>query len=906
MAVLADASQLVQTICAELPVIARKLCHVATAACATPGITASTSLGQEQLAHDQHNQCPEVRESQRLSQLNAMKSTIELVNALSEQGGRVIGELRHLLEEKNEFEEENNEQSSYQDHHERNPMLGHGQTSHTRNKPLNFLAVVERRKNQGARKERIRILDGEFRTLMDKYNELSTVDNIDDVLRNVNDNAHYHNLAIFDASMECSGTTSTSAQLPSASAQSPGLHAIRAVFSMIDSAFLKLEAAHQHLENNIGARCRFVNGPPDTATGAHFITKQTTTLEDVLHRQIFFTQKLQVLNLILGELVLVASRATTTQERSKSDDFVTLSKEAENLMYQVFLDPFTVQLIAPCLSKCLNLLIHDQLNPAARSVSAVLYVDSPDFKTELDKQTLNVAIAVAASGHRQRIEECHLALREWFESSMSLMHARDVFEKQLHQAKMSVYAGRRAMLNARTSLYRESWICSPGPDCTGVSNFLSGDDSTSFFRLSFDIPSHLDPRDLTQVEVESGLAVEISDTGHLRSLFLKELKENLRKLAHTRQQLLLFDSQVFSVAEDQMVNSFHLFLQHHRMPPNSFQAGEYQRVTSSLGKRRLDVQIQIDQTAHIVELCKYILDLEHFREGRIVASYGSAQSDNSPAKDLQQRCRQTALDLMGANEQAMMLEEQHQTLIGDLEASKEARQRALESRSALEKMLEKFGQTPTESTEFSRELQKLVIAKVDAINRLITALVPELRKIFMQDNQLYIQLRPLLSTIAKLSSVSSSAVAARAKQDTDKLHFLLKSFIGNPSIKVWEKMGAFAIAPLASRVYHAFRDLRSAADADLTLLTSTLEAEGDGDENLIDEPDEEVNRYALSAIKRVKGKLIGLETESYASSSKSSSKFKTISVDEQVEWMIGQATSESNLSQLYEGWAPWI
>lgn len=56
------------------------------------------------------------------------------------------------------------------------------------------------------------------------------------------------------------------------------------------------------------------------------------------------------------------------------------------------------------------------------------------------------------------------------------------------------------------------------------------------------------------------------------------------------------------------------------------------------------------------------------------------------------------------------------------------------------------------------------------------------------------------------------------------------------------------------------------------------------------------NSYALSILRRVEMKLDGRDVADN----------RAISVAEQVDYLLKQATSVDNLCNMYEGWTPWI
>ncbi|XP_045076032.1 serine/threonine-protein kinase SMG1-like [Coregonus clupeaformis] len=59
---------------------------------------------------------------------------------------------------------------------------------------------------------------------------------------------------------------------------------------------------------------------------------------------------------------------------------------------------------------------------------------------------------------------------------------------------------------------------------------------------------------------------------------------------------------------------------------------------------------------------------------------------------------------------------------------------------------------------------------------------------------------------------------------------------------------------------------------------------------------QERNSYAVSVWKRVKAKLEGRDVDPN----------RRMSVSEQVDCVIKEATNMDNLSQLYEGWTAWV
>ncbi len=57
------------------------------------------------------------------------------------------------------------------------------------------------------------------------------------------------------------------------------------------------------------------------------------------------------------------------------------------------------------------------------------------------------------------------------------------------------------------------------------------------------------------------------------------------------------------------------------------------------------------------------------------------------------------------------------------------------------------------------------------------------------------------------------------------------------------------------------------------------------------------NLYAINILKRIKSKLQG--KDEHFSPNK-------VTVEQQVSWVVQEATSVNNLCVLYEGWTPWI
>lgn len=57
------------------------------------------------------------------------------------------------------------------------------------------------------------------------------------------------------------------------------------------------------------------------------------------------------------------------------------------------------------------------------------------------------------------------------------------------------------------------------------------------------------------------------------------------------------------------------------------------------------------------------------------------------------------------------------------------------------------------------------------------------------------------------------------------------------------------------------------------------------------------NVQAIKVIKRIKKKLEGKDEDSPIKSK--------LTLEQQVDWLIKEATSTKNLSRLYEGWTPW-
>ena len=74
--------------------------------------------------------------------------------------------------------------------------------------------------------------------------------------------------------------------------------------------------------------------------------------------------------------------------------------------------------------------------------------------------------------------------------------------------------------------------------------------------------------------------------------------------------------------------------------------------------------------------------------------------------------------------------------------------------------------------------------------------------------------------------------------------------------------------------------------------------------------DQERSSYALNLVRRVKGKLEGradcIATCASQTAEGAASPSAKLNVQEQVDLLIQQATSEDNLSRMFEGWTPWI
>ncbi|KAF0699874.1 Aste57867_9584 [Aphanomyces stellatus] len=98
-----------------------------------------------------------------------------------------------------------------------------------------------------------------------------------------------------------------------------------------------------------------------------------------------------------------------------------------------------------------------------------------------------------------------------------------------------------------------------------------------------------------------------------------------------------------------------------------------------------------------------------------------------------------------------------------------------------------------------------------------------------------------------------------------------------------------AIADQATTLSH---ESPSVNDSESSSSSSEDESESDDEMAADFKKVQERNTYGMHVLKRVKDKLDGEATKQ--------------SVEEQVHWLIGQATSVDNLCQMYEGWTPWI
>jgi len=76
-------------------------------------------------------------------------------------------------------------------------------------------------------------------------------------------------------------------------------------------------------------------------------------------------------------------------------------------------------------------------------------------------------------------------------------------------------------------------------------------------------------------------------------------------------------------------------------------------------------------------------------------------------------------------------------------------------------------------------------------------------------------------------------------------------------------------------------------------------------ENRNDEKEATRKGFAESALRRFKVKLEGL-SEQGAKTPDGGRRVVTLSVEEQVEKLLQQASSIDSLAQMYEGWTPWI
>eukprot|EP01083_Nonionella_stella_P219786 786922_1 len=226
----------------------------------------------------------------------------------------------------------------------------------------------------------------------------------------------------------------------------------------------------------------------------------------------------------------------------------------------------------------------------------------------------------------------------------------------------------------------------------------------------------------------------------------------------------------------------------------------------------------------------------------------------------------------------------------------------------------------------------------------IKTLSGRLSKILSAQNELAGEIRPLLSVICKSTDQGDefNGMAAGLKSDIENLHSVLTSIIAESTLPNWlEVCGreTGGVVGLSDRVHQKIRTFRVAVHHNLRtahLQSRPVESSpgpsgsppphehapcprgvtSGGEEVATDgksgktgsqlalDACEERSSYALSLIRRVAQKLDG-HANARAARAGGSAK-KKLNVEEQVDFLICEATSKQNLSQMYEGWASWV
>jgi hypothetical protein len=202
-----------------------------------------------------------------------------------------------------------------------------------------------------------------------------------------------------------------------------------------------------------------------------------------------------------------------------------------------------------------------------------------------------------------------------------------------------------------------------------------------------------------------------------------------------------------------------------------------------------------------------------------------------------------------------------------------------------------------------------------------SASVQRFNRIVMLSSSVYHKLAYLSKSAAKMSAgdekVDVATAAAAADTEGNQLMPLssqeessgsktLEGPTGNGGDAVVEGEGA-ETDPFQDEDFSVF----FASDANSSV------ASGHRDRALSSSFQQERNTYAIKALRRVNAKLEGLVGTSSSSQRKApvtstSLPFAAghstgaLTVEQQTDWLIHEATSKENLARMYEGWTPWL
>lgn len=293
----------------------------------------------------------------------------------------------------------------------------------------------------------------------------------------------------------------------------------------------------------------------------------------------------------------------------------------------------------------------------------------------------------------------------------------------------------------------------------------------------------------------------------------------------------------------------------------------------------------------IHEACEGLLQLEAQRPGS-----PEAQAWDGALLALLNRCQESCLLLEGANMTSAIttVEEQLLELVPPPEAP-----------SAPSSAIADWLRTLLGKVDLGASRKQLEEAKAtrDSAKDALQAKVLWLRgEVLSQHHKLMSEVRSILKALARQEGDTGGPVQeylSLYRGFSDRASQLVRDLLANPVAEMWEPLGKrlIALRSLVPKVYQG-----------LTALVQGHETQKHED-GACDPEDPKTGRdpqakkgrsdhknYALGVWKRVKTKLDGRDPDPSRCSS----------VEEQVDFVIGEATRLENLALLYEGWTPWV